>query len=142
MSHEANGKPIELLLIEKNPQEADLVQESLRGGKIWISCHTVSDTDEARTFLEGRGPDGVVRPDLVLYGLNILEDGDAEFLRSMKEDPRVKTIPIVLLSEPGQGQDGFPIQPDGLIHRPFHLDSFLNIIWSIDHFWLRLIAVD
>ena len=49
------GKPVEILLVEDNPGDADLARESLENSKISNTLSVVGDGEEAMAFLRRTG---------------------------------------------------------------------------------------
>lgn len=72
MSTAARGEPIDILLVEDSPDDADLTKDALRNGKVHNNISHVEDGGEAMAFLrrQGRHADAP-RPDLVLLDLNL-----------------------------------------------------------------------
>jgi two-component system, chemotaxis family, response regulator Rcp1 len=92
-------RPVDILLVEDNPADADLVREGMEDAKILCNLHVTMDGEEALHFLrqEDEFAD-VVRPDLILLDLNLPKMGGRELLAAIKQDPELKSIPVVILT--------------------------------------------
>src|SRR3954466_13377026 len=92
-------RPVEILLVEDNPGDVRLTQEALKDGDIPHHLNVVHDGEEALMFLRGQAPfTGVPRPDLVLLDLNLPKKDGRQVLEDVKNDPKLKEIPIVVLT--------------------------------------------
>ncbi|HEX2896715.1 MAG TPA: response regulator, partial [candidate division Zixibacteria bacterium] len=99
MSTAVLTKPIEILLVEDNPADIRLAKEALKDGKVTNNLSIVTDGQEALNFLRqtGRYSDSPV-PELILLDLNLPKKSGLEVLQSIKADPSLKRIPVVVLT--------------------------------------------
>jgi two-component system response regulator len=89
----------EILLVEDNRGDARLLEEMFLGVNTFVHLHVVSDGVEALAFLRHQGEYiKVPRPDLILLDLNLPKMDGREFLAYVKKDPRLNTIPIIVLT--------------------------------------------
>ena len=90
----SNG--ISLLLVEDNPDHAELTMKALQRGKLVNQIHWVKDGEEALHFLfhEGRyaNPSEAPRPGLILLDIRLPKLGGFEVLRRVKSDDALRTI--------------------------------------------------
>ena len=145
MHNAADGKPIEILLVEDNPGDVRLAVEALRDGKVANRLHIVEDGVEAMSFLrrEGRYAD-VPRPDLILLDLNLPRKDGREVLAEIKQDADLKRIPVVILTSSAAEQDvvqAYNLYANCYITKPMDLDQFLKVVRSIEDFWLIVVTL-
>jgi two-component system, chemotaxis family, response regulator Rcp1 len=145
MTPSAGGRAIEILLVEDNPGDVRLTIEGLHEGKVRNNLHVARDGVEALEFLrrQGRFAD-VVRPDLILLDLNLPRMDGREVLAEVKSDPRLKTIPIVVLTTSRAERDilnSYELQANCYITKPVDLEQFINVIKSIEDFWLTIVTL-
>ena len=90
---------IEILLVEDNPGDVRLTQEALKEGKVYNNLNVVSDGVEAMAYLrrEGKYVDSVI-PDIILLDLNLPKMDGREVLAAIKDDKKIKRIPVVVLT--------------------------------------------
>ena len=63
-------KPVDILLVEDNPGDADLAREALEGSKMKNNLYVVEDGIEAMAFLKKTtGYENSPHPDLILLDL-------------------------------------------------------------------------
>ena len=93
------GRPIEILLVEDSPSDAELTVEALREAKIRNNLSIVEDGVQAMQFLRRQGQyANAPRPDLILLDLNLPRKDGREVLAEIKADKRLATIPVVVLT--------------------------------------------
>jgi len=127
MNDIANGKSIEILLVEENPGDVRLTMEALRGGRVRNNIHVVEDGVQAIDFLRRQGDyGGVPRPDLILLDLNLPKKDGREVLAEVKQDPALKRIPVVILTSSAAEQDilrAYDLAANCYITKPVELDQ-------------------
>jgi CheY-like chemotaxis protein len=139
------SRPVEILLVEDNPGDARLTREALKEGKIRNSLHHAMDGVEAMAFLrrEGKHQDAPV-PDIVLLDLNLPRKDGREVLSEMKQDPRLRSIPVVVLTTSEAEQDivrTYELHANCYITKPVDLEKFIDIIRAIEDFWLAVVRL-
>src|ERR1700687_307139 len=97
---------IDILLIEDNPGDVRLTHEVLKEGRLRNNLIVCGDGEDAMTFLRQRGKHAkATRPDLMLLDLNLSRKSGSEVLAEGKEDPELRSIPIVVLTTSAAEQD-------------------------------------
>ncbi|MBA2544652.1 MAG: response regulator [Deltaproteobacteria bacterium] len=133
--------PIEILLVEDNPADVRLTQEALREGKVRNNLSVARDGEEALAFL--RRAD-TPRPDLILLDLNLPRRDGREVLEEIKNDPDLKTIPVVVLTSSEADADvikSYALHANCYITKPVDLEQFIKVVKSIDDFWLAIVRL-
>jgi chemotaxis family two-component system response regulator Rcp1 len=136
---------VEILLVEDNPGDVRLTMEALKEGRVRNRLHVVSDGVEALAFLrrEDRFQDAP-RPDLILLDLNLPRKDGREVLAVVKDDPRLRRIPVVVLTTSKAEEDvlkSYELHASCFVTKPVDLDQFMNVIRSIDDFWLSIVKL-
>lgn len=130
-----------LLLIEDNAAEAMLLQEAFQeacGGLFLQVCGT---GDEALGWLESRLAGGLPLPDLILLDLNLPGMSGREVLTTLKNDPRLRRLPVLVLtttSEPAEVEAAWDRHANCFLVKPPDLESLLRLVRGISDFWLGL----
>src|SRR5262245_15046004 len=92
-------RPVEILLVEDNPADIRLMREVFREANVANRISVVMDGEQAMAFLRHEGPyHDVHRPDLVLLDLNLPRKDGRQVLAEIRDDPRLTTLPVVVLS--------------------------------------------
>lgn len=138
-------RPIEILLVEDNPGDARLTREALREGKIRNHLHHTRDGVEALAFLRREGAFAAApTPDIILLDLNLPRKDGREVLAELKEDPRLRLVPVVVLTTSEAEQDvlrTYELHANCYITKPVDLEQFISVVRSIDDFWLSVVRL-
>ena len=139
------SKPLDILLVEDNPADVRLTREAFHEGKILNNLMVAKDGVEAMEFLHRRGQyAGAARPDLILLDLNLPRKDGREVLAEIKSDPALMRIPVVVLTTSRAEMDiikSYNLHANCYVVKPVDLDQFINVIKSIDHFWLTAVTL-
>jgi chemotaxis family two-component system response regulator Rcp1 len=142
---EENMRLIDILLVEDNPGDARLAKEALKDAKVRNNLHWVEDGVEAIAFLrrEGKYTDAP-RPDVILLDLNLPKKDGREVLAEVKEDGDLKRIPVVILTVSDAEEDiikTYNLHANCYIRKPLDLDRFIEVVKSIEEFWLTIVRL-
>ncbi len=145
MPPKSDLKPIEILMVEDNAGDADLLLEFLEQSKVKNRIHWVQDGEAAMAFLRREGEyAGKPMPDLVLLDLNLPRKDGREVLADMKADPKLKHIPVVILTSSKSELDvarSYNLQANCYITKPVDLEQFGKVVQAIDDFWLSVVRL-
>jgi CheY-like chemotaxis protein len=141
----ADAMPIEVLLVEDSPGDVRLTREAFKDAKMHINLHVASDGAEAMDFLNREGKHAnVPRPDLILLDLNLPKKDGREVLEEIKESSALKSIPVVILTTSASDADilkSYKLHANCYITKPVGLEGFLDVVRSIDSFWLSVVKL-
>lgn len=136
-------KPINILLIEDNPGDARLAIEALKESKIRNNVQVLPDGEEALNYLfKKNGYEESKYPDLILLDLNLPKIDGREVLQKIKNDDKLKSIPVVILTTSNAEEDvcrSYNMHANCYITKPVDLNQFLKVIKSIENFWLTIV---
>ena len=136
---------IEVLLVEDSPGDVRLTREAFKDAKVHINLHVASNGTEAMSFLNLEGEyANARRPDLILLDLNLPSKNGQEVLEEIKQSPTLKTIPVVILTTSSSEADvlrSYQLHANCYITKPVGLDGFLEVVRSIDNFWLSVVKL-
>jgi CheY-like chemotaxis protein len=140
MTQGTNGVPIEILLVEDSPDDIALTTEALRDGKVRTHLSVVEDGEEVMAFLRRQGGYAESpRPDLILLSLNLPRKNGHQVLAEIKADPDLKHIPVVMVTCSSYEKDvlqAYNCHANCYITKPVDLDQFIEMVKSIENFWL------
>ena len=136
-----NKKSADILLVEDNPGDVRLIQEACREIKSTHHIHVVRDGEEAMEFLKKKGEfSEAPRPNLILLDLNLPKKSGYEVLADIKEDPVLKSIPVVVLTSSDAEQDMLKtgkLNVNGYVIKSADLDQLLSTVRSLESIWLN-----
>jgi two-component system, response regulator len=136
--------PNVILLVEDNQDDADLAMRAFRKSKIQNDIVLVRDGVEALDYLLGTGPHAAAPqplPEVVLLDLNLPRVDGLEVLRRLREDPRTKHLPVVVLTSSNQEQDilsSYDLGANSYVRKPVDFDQFIEAARQLGLYWLVL----
>ena len=138
-------RPIEILLVEDSPSDTELTLEALMDFKVRNHVSVVEDGVQAMEFLRRQGSYAQApRPDLIMLDLNLPRKDGREVLADLKGDEELKTIPIVVLTTSRADQDilhAYQLNANCYITKPVDFTQFLDVVRSIESFWLFVVTL-
>ena len=136
---------IDILLVEDNPADIRLAMDTLHGYKLQNALQVVTNGRDAMRYLRAEPPYAHRRlPDLVLLDLNLPEMDGLEVLEEMRAEPRLSTMPVVILTGSPSDSDllrRFKISTDCIIPKPLTLERYLEAIRCFPQFGLSIVRV-
>ena len=131
-----------VLLVEDDPGDVLIAREALAAGAVTSRLDVVSDGVEAMAFLRHEnGYAESVRPDLILLDLNLPRKSGHEVLAEVKADPKLRSIPVVILTTSGAIEDvtqSYDRHANVYVTKPVDFDHFTEVIKQIDEFFVRV----
>jgi CheY-like chemotaxis protein len=145
MAQAQTSRCVSILLVEDNPGDVRLTREALREGNVVNELQVARDGIEALDLLSRRGQfAGAARPDLILLDLNLPRKDGREVLAELKADEALRRIPVVVLTTSQAEEDilaSYDLHANCYIAKPVDLDRFIEVVKSIDVFWLGVVAL-
>ena len=145
MPNAHRGEPIEILLVEDSPDDADLTIDALRDGRVRNHVTHLEDGVEAMAFLRREGSYAdAPRPDLILLDLNLPRKNGREVLAEVKADPDLRRIPVVIMTSSDDEKDvlaAYNLYVNCYVTKPVDLDQFIGVVKSIEHFWFSIVKL-
>ncbi len=136
--------PVDVLLVEDNPDERELTLRGLKKRTFDGSIATVGDGSEALDFLFCRGDYTHRRdeesPRLVLLDLNLPKVNGLEVLKQIKAHEETKGIPVVILSSSEDERDiaeSYRLGANSYMVKPADFEQFVKRISDVGFYWLK-----
>jgi CheY-like chemotaxis protein len=138
-------RQIEVLLVEDDPGDVMMTREAFQDYKLHNELHVVSDGAEAMAFLRQEGEyAGRPRPDLVLLDLNLPRMDGRQVLESIKSDPDLASIPVVVLTTSENEDDvlrSYSLHANAYVTKPLDFARFIEVIRQIDDFFITVVRL-
>ena len=140
-----NTNIVDILIVEDNPQDAELILRALKASNLENSIYLVEDGAEAVDFLFCKGkyekrnlhtPPKVVLLDLKLPKLNGLE-----VLKILKEDNRTVHIPVVIVTSSSEEPDiveAYKLGANSYVVKPVDFSQFSMAMSNVGLYWLLI----
>jgi CheY-like chemotaxis protein len=138
-------KPIDVLLVEDDPGDTLMIKEAFEDNKVRNRLSTVADGVEALAFLRRQGEfSDAPRPDLILLDLNLPRKDGREVLEEIKDDPELRTIPVVVLTTSEAEEDilrSYSLHANAYVTKPVDFDRFIDVVRQIDEFFVEVVRL-
>lgn len=145
MRETLKGKPIEILLVEDNPDDVILTREAFSESKIMNNIRVVENGEEALKYLYRESPyTEVIRPHLILLDLNLPKISGREVLEKIKRDELLMDIPVVILTTSKAEEDilrSYRLHANCYITKPVDFGKFMEIVRTIESFWFSVVTL-
>lgn len=137
--------PVEILLIEDRPEDAELAMIALKESNLLNSIHWVEDGEEALEYISnGKDTNSNFHlPDLILLDLKLPKISGLEVLKELKQGKNTKNIPVVILTTSKNEKDvdeAYDLGANSYIIKPVDFDKFKKTVQDIGMYWLLLNA--
>ena len=131
MDHRSGSPRVRILLVEDNRADVFLVEEAIKAHAVPVEIHAVEDGAEAVAVIERAETDPeAFCPVMVVLDLNLPKKSGAEVLRLMRESPRFKTLPVIVLTSSDSVRDRTEVArlgADRYFRKPATYDEFLEV---------------
>lgn len=138
-------KAIHILLVEDNEGDILLTKEAFEDAKLLTRLSVVRDGKEAVDFLTKEGSfKEVESPDLLLLDVNLPKKNGHEVLQFIKEDDRLKHIPVIMFTTSSSETDinfSYQNHANCYITKPVDVNDFLSVITRIENFWISIVTL-
>lgn len=136
---------IDILLVDDDEGDILLTRKALANGKIFNGMHVARDGVEAMEFLKQTGKFvGMPRPDLIMLDLNMPRKDGREVLADIKQDPELRSIPVVVLTTSDSDLDVanmYDLHANCYVTKPVDLEKFTKIVKEIKYFWFSVVKL-
>jgi two-component system response regulator len=134
---------VDILLVEDNPQDAELTTRALKKHNLANRLITVEDGAEALDFIFCRGKyatrNNGQSPKVVLLDLKLPKVSGLEVLRALKRDEKTRSIPVVIVTSSREDPDiktAYALGANSYVVKPVDFDAFAESVSSLGLYWL------
>ena len=139
------SRVIDVLLVEDDEGDVLMTREAFEYYKIHNRLHVVRDGEQALQFLHQTGPYAdAPRPGLILLDVNLPRRSGLEVLAELKQDEKLLTIPVIMLTTSQAEQDiirSYSLHANAFISKPVNFEDFMEAIRQVDAFFLTLVKL-
>ena len=133
---------VEILLVEDSDADAEMTRRTLKRRGIVNDVAWVKDVVEALEYLHCEGayadrPQG--NPKLVLLDLKMPRMDGLQVLEKMKQDPRTRAIPVVMMTssrEEGDMLSSYHLGVNSYVVKPVNFDEFAEMVAQVGMYWM------
>jgi two-component system response regulator len=134
---------VDILLVEDNPQDAELTTRALKKHNLANRLITVEDGAEALDFIFCRGKyatrNNGQSPKVVLLDLKLPKVSGLDVLRALKQDEKTRAIPVVIVTSSREDPDiktAYALGANSYVVKPVDFDAFAESVSSLGLYWL------
>jgi len=134
-----------ILLVEDNPDDQELALLAFKEANITSKIIACSDGEEALDYLFGTGAyadrDTRIMPEVMLLDLKLPKVDGFEVLKRVREDPRTKLLPVVVLTTSSEQKDlieSYQLGTNSYIRKPVNFGKFIELAQQFGLYWLGL----
>lgn len=138
------GEPITILLVEDEPAHAEIVRRNFETIRIANTLKHVSDGEAALDYLYRNNsfsnPASSPRPGLILLDLRLPKVDGLQVLKTIKGDPDLNTIPVVVLSTSASETDidmAYTNKANSYLVKPVDFTQFSDLLQAIGSYWVE-----
>jgi chemotaxis family two-component system response regulator Rcp1 len=144
MNRTAVGRPMEILLVEDNLEDARVTIQALKHEVVPCRVTLVRDGEEAMSFLRREGVFArVPRPDLILLDIELPKKDGRQVLTEIRAEETLMNTPVVVLTASRVHRavlQADKLYVDGYMTKPVSLKQFIQVIKSLRRSWLAEIV--
>jgi two-component system, response regulator len=138
-------KEAEILLVEDNPNDAELTMRALKKNNLANSVFHAKDGEQALAFIFAEGAYTARSientPKVILLDLKLPKVNGIEILQRIKADDRTKNIPVVVLTSSREDSDlnkCYELGVNSYIVKPVEFEHFVKAVSDLGFYWLLL----
>lgn len=136
-------EPIDILLVEPNPGDTRLFEETFRDAKLMNTIHSVPDGETALDVVNQRGEYAdASRPDVILLEPQLPGTSGMEVLSELNNEPALSDIPVVILTSSAAGEEivkSHGLDADKYIRKPVGTEEVIEFVQEIEDFWFAIV---
>ena len=133
----------EILLVEDNPQDADLTIRGMKKHNLANKLHLVEDGAEALDFVYSRGKyehrKSCAQPKVIFLDLKLPKVSGLDVLRQLKGNEKTRPIPVVIVTSSCEDPDikqAYALGANSYVVKPVDFDKFQESITQLGLYWL------
>jgi CheY-like chemotaxis protein len=142
------GKPITILYADDDAEDRMLVKDAWAENRLANELHFVEDGEELMDYLRRRGQDthlaGQPLPGMILLDLNMPRKDGREALQEIKADPRLRSIPVVILTTSKAEEDilrAYDLGVNSFILKPVTFQSLVDLTLTLSKYWFEVVEL-
>jgi len=136
----SSSAPLEILLVEDSPGDAELMVEALGESDLSIRVTVIDNGEDALLYLRHQGTHRTAsRPDLLLLDLHLPRKNGHEVLAEIKQDRNLRAIPVVIMTSFDSEEaicKAYDLRANCCVRKPSNLEQYALTVQKIETFWL------
>lgn len=136
-----HASEIEIMLVEDSSDDIELTMHALQEENVANRVRVVRDGEAALDYFSQHAGDPGSMPHLVLLDLKLPKLSGLEVLKALKEDPRTRAIPVVMLTASREESDlmnSYALGVNSYVQKPVEFEQFRQIVRRLGFYWLMI----
>ena len=141
-------QPINILMADDDEDDRLLTVDALQESRVLNNLFCVEDGVELLEFLRHEGkysdPASAPRPSLILLDLNMPRKDGREALQELKNDPKLRSIPVVILTTSKEEEDmlrGYDLGCASYITQPVNFEGLVELMRALGRYWIEFVEL-
>ena len=141
-----DAKPITILMADDDADDRVLTKEALEDARLVNDLRFVENGEELLEYLRRQGkyapPADAPNPGLILLDLNMPRKDGRTVLKEMKEDPELRSIPVVVLTSSKADEDiykSYDLGVNSYIVKPVTFEALVDILQTLEKYWFQIV---
>ena len=137
------GEPIVIFLVEDDASHAEIVRRNFEDCRLANRLMHVADGQAALDYLNHRDafsdPATAPRPGIILLDLRLPKVDGLEVLKSIKSDPKLSSIPVVILTTSKAEMDmvkAYSLHANSYLVKPVDFMKFTELMTTFGFYWV------
>jgi CheY-like chemotaxis protein len=138
-----NGEPVVILVVEDDPAHVEIIRRNFGASCLANRLLSVEDGQAALDYLNRQGEynnaDKFPMPNLILLDLRLPKVDGLEVLRIIKSDPKLTTIPVVILTTSAAEADmvkAYEHHVNSFLVKPVDFTQFSKLMETFGYYWV------
>ena len=135
-------EPDTILVAEDDPNDALLVQRAFHTARLANPVQVVGDGEKAIAYLSGVPPyndrEKFPLPMIILLDLKMPRKGGHEVLEWLRTQPRLKRLPVVILTSSSEMTDinrAYDLGANSYLVKPVEFEALLEMVKELNLYW-------
>lgn len=148
MSRSKNAMPITILMADDDADDRQLTREALEDARLINDIRFVENGEELMEYLRRQGkfapPAEAPRPGIILLDLNMPRKDGRTVLKELKQDPDLRTIPVVVLTTSKSDEDvyrSYDLGVNSYIVKPVTFEALVDTLQTLEKYWFEIVEL-
>lgn len=144
----AHRKAITIVMADDDAEDRQFARDAMEASRVRNDFRTVEDGVELLEYLRRKGryadPGAAPRPGIILLDLKMPRMDGFEVLETLKSDPDLRRIPVVVLTTSGADEDitrSYDLEASSYIRKPVDFEGLVAAIGALGRYWLEIVEL-
>jgi CheY-like chemotaxis protein len=141
-------KPITILMADDDPDDRLLTSDAMKEARLINDLRFVENGEELLDYLRRQGkfapPADAPRPGLILLDLNMPRKDGRTVLKELKNDPELRSIPVVVLTTSKDDEDvyrSYDLGVNSYVVKPVTFEALVDTLQTLEKYWFQIVEL-